>query len=176
MDRVIVIGCSGSGKSTLSQKLHNILQLPIIHLDRYYWQANWQATDQEAWDQKVNDFALTNRWIIDGNYSRTLDIRIERADVIVFLDMPRWLCMYRIVKRRIQYHGRTRPDLNKDCPEKLDIAFIKWVWNYKKRNRVRTLEKLEQVKNHKKVMIIRNKKQLEELVEQLLRNVKKESD
>lgn len=176
MDRVIVIGCSGSGKSTLSQKLHNILQLPIIHLDRYYWQANWQATDQEAWDQKVTDFALTDRWIIDGNYSRTLDIRIERADVIVFLDMPRWLCMYRIVKRRIQYHGRTRPDLNKDCPEKLDIAFIKWVWNYKKRNRVRTLEKLEQVKNHKKVMIIRNKKQLEELVEQLLSNVKKESD
>lgn len=167
MDRVIVIGCSGSGKSTLSQKLHRILQLPIIHLDRYYWQANWQATEQEAWDQKVTEFALTDRWIIDGNYSRTLDIRIERADVIVFLDMPRWLCMYRIVKRRIQYHGRTRPDLNKDCPEKLDIGFLKWVWNYRKRNRVKTLEKLKQVKQHKKVVIIRNKKQLEEWIEQL---------
>lgn len=167
MDRVIVIGCSGSGKSTLSQKLHRILQLPIIHLDRYYWQANWQATEQEAWDQKVTEFALTDRWIIDGNYSRTLDIRIERADVIVFLDMPRWLCMYRIVKRRIQYHGRTRPDLNKDCPEKLDIGFLKWVWDYRKRNRVKTLEKLKQVKQHQKVVIIRNKKQLEELVEQL---------
>ncbi|WCT54708.1 AAA family ATPase [Paenibacillus kyungheensis] len=163
MDRVIVIGCSGSGKSTLSQKLHKILQLPIIHLDRYYW----QATEQGAWDQKVTEFALTDRWIIDGNYSRTLDIRIERADVIVFLDMPRWLCMYRIVKRRIQYHGRTRPDLNEDCPEKLDIGFLKWVWNYRKRNRVKTLEKLEQVKQHKKVVIIRNKKQLEELVDQL---------
>lgn len=167
MDRVIVIGCSGSGKSTLSQKLHRILQLPIIHLDRYYWQANWQATEQGAWDQKVTEFALTDRWIIDGNYSRTLDIRIGRADVIVFLDMPRWLCMYRIVKRRIQYHGRTRPDLNKDCPEKLDIGFLKWVWDYRKRNRVKTLEKLKQVKQHQKVVIIRNKKQLEELVEQL---------
>lgn len=167
MDRVIVIGCSGSGKSTLSQKLHKILQLPIIHLDRYYWQAKWQATKQEAWDQKVTEFALTDRWIIDGNYSRTLNIRIERADVIVFLDMPRWLCMYRIVKRRIQYHGRTRPDLNEDCPEKLDIGFLKWVWDYRKRNRVKTLEKLEQVKQHKKVVIIRNKKQLEEWVEQL---------
>lgn len=167
MDRVIVIGCSGSGKSTLSQKLHRILQLPIIHLDRYYWQANWQATEQEEWDQKVTEFALTDRWIIDGNYSRTLDIRIERANVIVFLDIPRWLCMYRIVKRRIHYHGRTRPDLNKDCPEKLDIGFLKWVWNYRKRNRVKTLEKLEQVKEHKKIVIIRNKKQLEELIEQL---------
>ncbi|MDQ1235145.1 adenylate kinase family enzyme [Paenibacillus sp. SORGH_AS306] len=167
MDRVIVIGCSGSGKSTLSQKLHKILQLPIIHLDRYYWKANWQATEQGAWDQKVTEFALTDRWIIDGNYSRTLDIRIERADVIVFLDMPRWLCMYRIVKRRIQYHGKTRPDLNKDCPEKLDIGFLKWVWDYRKRNRVKTLEKLKQVKQHQKVVIIRNKKQLEELVEQL---------
>ncbi|MDN4618943.1 DNA topology modulation protein [Paenibacillus sp. PsM32] len=168
MDRVIVIGCSGSGKSTLSQKLHKILQLPIIHLDRYYWQANWQSTEQEAWDQKVTEFALTDRWIIDGNYSRTLDIRIGRADVIVFLDMPRWLCMYRIMKRRIQYHGRTRPDLNKDCPEKLDIGFIKWVWNYRKRNRVKTLEKLKQVKEHQNVVIIRNKKQLEEWIEQLL--------
>ncbi|MGV7117717.1 DNA topology modulation protein [Paenibacillus kyungheensis] len=167
MDRLIVIGCSGSGKSTLSQKLHKILQLPIIHLDRYYWQANWQATEQEAWDQKVTEFALTDRWIIDGNYSRTLDIRIERADVIVFLDMPRWLCMYRIVKRRIQYHGRTRPDLNEDCPEKLDIGFLKWVWNYRKRNRIKTLEKLKQVKEHQKVVIIRNKKQLEEWIEQL---------
>jgi len=167
MDRVIVIGCSGSGKSTLSQKLHRILQLPIIHLDRYYWQANWQATEQKAWDQKVTEFALTDRWIIDGNYSRTLNIRIERADVIVFLDMPRWLCMYRIVKRRIQYHGRTRPDLNKDCAEKLDIGFLKWVWNYRKRNRVKTLEKLKQVKEHQNVVIIRNKKQLEEWIEQL---------
>lgn len=121
MDRVIVIGCAGSGKSTLSQKLHTTLQLPVIHLDTYYWKANWQATANEEWDAKVNDFALIDRWIIDGNYSRTLDIRIKRADLIVFLDMPRWLCMYRIIKRRIQYHGKTRPDLNKDCPEKLDI-------------------------------------------------------
>ncbi|MDR6112192.1 adenylate kinase family enzyme [Paenibacillus sp. SORGH_AS338] len=75
--------------------------------------------------------------------------------------------MYRIVKRRIQYHGKTRPDLNKDCPEKLDIGFLKWVWDYRKRNRVKTLEKLKQVKQHQKVVIIRNKKQLEELVEQL---------
>lgn len=167
MKRVMVIGCSGSGKSTLSRKLHSLLRLPVIHLDRHYWKPAWTPTSNEEWDSQVEAFAMREQWIIDGNYSRTLEQRMRRADLIVLLDMPRWLCLYRVLKRRIQYHGKTRPDLNEDCPEKLDFEFLKWIWNYRKRSRAQTLDKLEQVKGHTEVVIIRSGQQLRAFIARL---------
>lgn len=167
VNRVMVIGCSGSGKSTLSRKLHTVLQLPVIHLDRHYWKPDWTPTSNEEWDSQIEAFAMREQWIIDGNYSRTLDRRMKRADLIVYLDMPRWLCLYRVLKRRIQYHGKTRPDLNEDCPEKLDLEFLKWIWNYRKRSRAKTLDKLEQVKGQTEVVIIRSGQQLQAFVARL---------
>ncbi len=142
-----------------------MLHLPVIHLDKYFWKPNWIQTPDDEWDRIVEDFTEQDQWIMDGNYSRTLDIRIRRADVIIFLDMPTLLCLYRVVKRRIQYHNKTRPDLNEDCPEKLDWEFIKWVWNYKKRSRNRVLEKLEHAKNEKQIFIVKNRKQINDLID-----------
>lgn len=95
---------------------------------------------------------------MDGNYSRTLDIRLNKADTVIFLDMPRIICIYRIIKRRIKYHGKTRPDLNEECPERLDWAFFIWVWNYKKRSQPKIIEALEQVKDRKQVVILKTRK------------------
>lgn len=164
MNRILVIGSAGSGKSTLSQQLSERLQLPIIHLDKYYWKPNWIATPDEEWDQFIAEATSQEQWIMDGNYSRTLDLRIKRADAIIFLDMPRLLCIYRIIKRRIRYHGKTRPDLNEECPEKLDWAFFIWVWNYKKRSRMRVIEMLELVKGEKEIIIVETRKQVKELM------------
>lgn len=163
MNRVIVLGSAGSGKSTLSRKLSKILNLPIIHLDKYFWKANWVPTPNEEWDKFVENLTMEEQWIIDGNYSRTMDIRIKRADLIIYLDIPRWLCLYQLLKRRIIYHNKTRPDMNEGCPEKIDFQFIKWVWNYRRRNRIETLEKLEQVKNQKQVIIVKKRKQAAEI-------------
>lgn len=165
MKRILIIGSAGSGKSTLSQKLGSILHLPIIHLDKHYWKPNWVPTPNEEWDQTVEEFTMRDEWIMDGNYSRTLDTRLKRADLIIFLDMPMLLCMYRVIKRRIKYHKKMRPDLNEDCPEKLDWEFLKWVWTYKKRSRVRVLNKLDQVKNDKQIIILRNRKEVNELID-----------
>lgn len=165
MKRILVIGSAGSGKSTLSQKLGSILHLPIIHLDNHYWKPNWVPTPNEEWDQTVEEFTMRDEWIMDGNYSRTLDTRLKRADLIIFLDMPMLLCMYRVIKRRIKYHKKMRPDLNEACPEKLDWEFLKWVWTYKKRSRVRVLNKLDQVKNDKQIIILRNRKEVNELID-----------
>jgi adenylate kinase family enzyme len=164
VDRVMIIGCAGSGKSTLSQNLGGILNLPVIHLDKYYWKPNWVATPNDEWDRIVEEFTRKEQWIIDGNYSRTMDMRIARADLIIFLDAPRWFCMYRILKRRVMYHKKTRPDMNAECPETIDFEFIKWVWNYRKRGRIKTLERLEKVKGQKEIIIINTRKQLEELI------------
>lgn len=167
MNRILVIGSAGSGKSTLSQQLSEQLQLPIVHLDKYYWKPNWIPTPNEEWDQFIIEATNQEQWIMDGNYSRTLDLRMKRADAIIFLDMPRLLCIYRIIKRRIRYHGKTRSDLNEECPEKLDWAFFVWVWNYKKKNRTRVMEKLESVKGQKEIIIVKTRKQVKELMKRI---------
>lgn len=167
MKRILVIGSGGSGKSTLSQKLGSILDLPVIHLDTYFWNANWVPKPNDEWDKIVDHFTNDEHWIIDGNYSRTMDIRIKRADVIIFLDLPRLLCIYRIIKRRVMYHKKSRPDMNDECPEKLDWEFVKWVWNYRKRSRMNTIKKLEQIAEHQQVITVNTRKQVNELIELL---------
>lgn len=123
MQRILVIGSAGSGKSTLSQRLSEQLQLPVIHLDKYYWKPNWVPTPNEDWDKFVLGTTNRDQWIMDGNYTRTLDLRLKRADTVIFLDLSKWLCLYRIIKRRIKYHRKTRADLNEGCPEKLVHRF-----------------------------------------------------
>ncbi|TCZ71832.1 DNA topology modulation protein [Paenibacillus albiflavus] len=167
MNRILVIGSGGSGKSTLSQKLSKILNLPVIHLDTYFWNPNWIPKPNDEWDMLVEQFTNKDQWIIDGNYSRTMDIRIKKADLIIFLDMPRLLCIYRIIKRRIMYHKKTRPDMNKECPEKIDWEFVKWVWNYRKRSRMNTIKKLEQIRENQQVIIIKTRKQVDQLIDRL---------
>mgnify|MGYP001019937704 CR=1 FL=1 len=164
MDRILVLGSAGSGKSTLSRKLGSIFDLPVIHLDRYYWNPNWVPTSDEEWDQRVEALSRQERWIIDGNYSRTLDIRIGRADTIIFLDMPTLLCIYRVIKRRVMYHRKTRPDLNERCPEKLDWAFLKWVWNFRRRSRPRVVQKLQEASSEKQIIILKNRKQVDDFI------------
>ncbi|WP_411343302.1 DNA topology modulation protein [Paenibacillus sp. WLX1005] len=167
MQKIMIIGCSGAGKSTLSRKLHETLHIPVIHMDAHFWQTNWQATEDEEWDRQVEAFAQADCWIIDGNYGRTMDIRIQHADTIIYLDMPRWLCLYRVIKRRIQYHGKSRPDMNAGCNEKIDWAFIKWIWNYRKRSRLQTLDRLRKVEGDKQIITIRNSQQLHTFLKQL---------
>lgn len=169
MKRIIIIGSAGAGKSTLTRRLSHILNVPIIHLDRYYWQPNWVATPNEEWDQRVIQFTYEDSWIMDGNYSRTLDLRLERADTVIFLDLPRLLCLYRIIKRRLQYNGRTRPDLNEQCPEKLDWAFIGWVWNYKHRSRPHLVKKLDALKSEKQIYWVKTRKEAAQFLERMAR-------
>ncbi|WP_074087960.1 DNA topology modulation protein [Paenibacillus sp. P32E] len=170
VDRILVIGSGGSGKSTLSRKLGGILKLPVIHLDTYFWNANWVPKENAEWDQIVERFTYEDQWIIDGNYSRTMDSRIKRADLIVFLDMPRVLCMYRIFKRRIMYHKKARPDMNEECPEKIDWDFVKWVWNYRTRSRKNTIKKLERIQEPQQVITLKTRKQVDEFIRSLEQN------
>ena len=115
----------------------------------------------------VDAFTERDQWIIDGNYSRTMEQRLERADLIIFLDMPRWLCMYRVLKRRVMYHKKTRPDMNEECPEKIDFEFMKWIWNYRKRGRRNTLIRIGKVKGHKEVLIVKNRNQAAKMLRTL---------
>ncbi|HEY5588821.1 MAG TPA: AAA family ATPase, partial [Candidatus Paceibacterota bacterium] len=130
MNKIAVIGCGGAGKSTFSRKLQEILDISVYHLDKLNWKPGWVPTPKDEWDDLMKSLVAKQKWIIDGNYGRTLDIRLENADTIIFLNMPTYLCIYRVIKRRLMYHGKSRPDMNKGCLEQLNWEFIKWVWNY----------------------------------------------
>lgn len=156
MRRVIVIGCAGSGKSTFSRRLGEVTGLKVHHLDAYYWSPGWEAADPESFDRIVTDLTAADNWIIDGNYSRTLDMRLKRSDTVILFDFPRYLCLYRVVKRRLQYHGRSRADMGEGCKEKIDLAFLKWIWHFRKLNRPKLLNRLEQVRHSQDVVVFRS--------------------
>ncbi|WP_019909862.1 DNA topology modulation protein [Paenibacillus sp. HW567] len=171
MQRVLIIGSAGAGKSTLSRRIGEALNIPVIHLDAFYWQPGWVATEREEWEQVVKAHVAKDTWVLDGNYSATLDMRLERADTVIFLDMPRLLCLYRVIKRRIQYRGRTRPDLNEGCPERLDWPFIVWIWNYRKRSRSKVIAKLEACGEEKQVIILDSRHSIQNFISSLTRQI-----
>ena len=160
----MIIGSGGAGKSTLARQLGEALQLPVHHLDAYYWRPGWDPTPNEEWELFQENLVREESWIIDGNYGRTLDIRMKRADVIILLDFSRWITVYRVIKRRIMYHGKTRPDLNEDCPESLDFEFIKWVWNFRKTRIPGIIQKLRKY-NDKKIIILKSPKEVRTFVD-----------
>src|SRR3984885_5595662 len=90
--RVIVTGLAGSGKSTFSRALAAKTGWPVIHLDLHFWKPGWVAPSETDWREKQCGVLAGNAWIADGNYHETLDLRLERADTVVFLDPPWWLC------------------------------------------------------------------------------------
>jgi adenylate kinase family enzyme len=131
--RIQILGNSGGGKSTLARQIGNALDLPVIHLDRYFWNPGWVPTPLPEFDARVLELAKTDCWVIDGNYSRTLPARIERADLIIWIDISRPHALWRVAQRAIANYGQTRPDMGENCPERIDFGFFAFVWNYPNR-------------------------------------------
>jgi len=161
MKKIMIIGCGGSGKSTLAKKIRKITGLPLIHMDQHFWKAGWVDIDRTEWRNLVERQTDQPEWIMDGNYGGTMDIRLEKADTIIFLDRPNWLCLYRIIKRSLKYWGKTRPDMAKGCKERLTWEFVKYVYRYNKTRRPGILEKLKGYQESKNVVILRNRKQIQ---------------
>lgn len=132
MKRVLVIGCSGGGKSTLARKLGEKLGLPVVHLDVLFWKPGWVESSYDEFRPKVAAAVAEDRWVIDGNFSRTFDIRLPRADTIVWVDQPRRVCLWRAFRRTLTLFGETRADLAPGCPEKFDPAFYRFIWNFRR--------------------------------------------
>ncbi len=167
MKKILIIGCSGSGKSTLARKMGEILSLPVIYLDIYFWKSGWIEPTDDEWKQKVKELIAGSEWIMDGNFGETIPLRTEAADTIIFLDTSRFTQLYGIFSRALKYRGKTRPDLPEGCPEKFDWVFTKWVWNYNKRNRPKILKFLENYKDSKTIIILKNRKEMNEFAAKL---------
>lgn len=143
MRKVLVIGSGGAGKSTFARHLGALLALEVIHLDSLYWSAGWIEMPKPEWQRIVEELLNRSAWIIDGNYSGTLEMRLEACDTVIFLDISRVVCVWRLLKRGMIYRNRRRPDMAQGCPERLSWEFIKWVWEYRKQSRPKIVRLLE---------------------------------
>lgn len=167
MKRVLIIGSSGAGKSTFARRLGLISGLKVIHLDRLHWRPNWAEPSKEEWKRIVADALKGDSWIMDGNYGGTMKMRLAACDTVIFLDMPRWLCVYRVIRRSTIYRKAARPDMADGCEERFDWDFVKWVWQYPTRSKPRVESLLSAVPSSTKVIRLSSKVQ----VEQFLSNI-----
>mgnify|MGYP001240606955 CR=1 FL=1 len=126
----MVIGCSGAGKSTFAHQLANVTGLPLVHLDQLFWQAGWEPVARPEFLQRVEVAVAAPAWIMDGTNSTTFELRVPRADRIFWLRRGRVACVGRVLRRVASSYGRVRPDMAAGCPEKLDLAFLRYVWTF----------------------------------------------
>ena len=127
MQRVLVIGSPGAGKSTFARALAAKTGLPLVHLDREYHLPGWVEPPEADWRARVDQMVAADRWIIDGNYGGSMNVRLARADTAILLDYPTWLCLWRAARRIATLHGTVRPDAPKGCPERWDWAFLAYI-------------------------------------------------
>ena len=161
MNRVLVIGCGGAGKTTLSRRLGQVTGLPVVHLDLHYWRPNWEAVPNDEWQAMVQRLMREPEWIMDGTYGGTMETRIAAADTVIFLDMPRSTCLWRVIKRRFQHRGRHRPSLPAGCREQLSWEFLVWIWRYSKTRRPGVLDRLQRASHDKEIVTLRRRAEVD---------------
>ena len=159
MERMIIIGCGGAGKSTLARQLGEKLGLPVVHLDKLFWRPGWVQVTQEEFDALHRAEIEKEKWIIDGNFNRTIAERLARCDTVIYLDFSRFACLTGVLKRVLTTYGTVRPDMGEGCPERIDYEFLKWVWNFNKNKRQRYY-KLLQESRHANVIILKNHREV----------------
>ena len=172
--KILLIGCSGSGKSTLTRELSEKLNLPTLHLDRIWHATNYDDKAKQLLRQTQLDFMAKNdHFIIDGNYTGTMDLRVPYANLIIWLRIPRHVSMYRVILRSIK--GKlgleNRSDMADEFKEKLDreyFEFLKFVWNFEKNSTPKIKTALEKKNADCKVVVIRNQKDKEKLIKELV--------
>jgi adenylate kinase family enzyme len=144
MKRIAVIGCGGAGKSTLACALAARLELPLIHLDAHYWRPGWVPMPMDEWVARQDGLFAGDAWVADGNYHSTLRHRTALADTVVFLDFSTADCLRGVYGRLVRQHGEVRSDMPTGCPERFDLEFLRWVWNFRRVARPPTIEILRE--------------------------------
>lgn len=169
MKKILIMGCSGSGKSTLARAIADRLDIPAVHLDSLFWQPGWKQADAEEFAALQLKCLSGPEWVADGNYQRTLEQRLRHADTVIYLNFPTWMCLYRIIKRRFMYRGKTRPDMAAGCSEKIDWEFFQYVRTFNRKKGPAIMARLQKEKHSKNIYYLHSVKEIETFLAELMR-------
>ncbi len=161
MKKIMVIGCSGAGKSTFSRALQEKTGLPLYHLDLIWHKPDKTTVSREEFDAALAEIVERDAWILDGNYGRTLEVRMRACDTVIFLDLPLEVCL-KSIKERI---GQPRPDLPWQETE-LDPEFRAWVEDFPNRSLPKIHALLEQYRE-KEIVILKSREAMDRYLEEL---------
>lgn len=163
-NRIIIVGNNGSGKSFLAKELSVITGLPLVHLDVEFWHPNWEKPPKEEWIKKQMELTSKEKWIIDGNHTDTMELRFKEADIVIFLDINRFVCLVSVFFR----NGKKRSDTPQYLKEKLDKGFLylcKGLWSFSK-TRKYTIMNLHKKYHDKQFFVIDSRRKMKKLLNQ----------
>jgi adenylate kinase family enzyme len=161
MKKIIVIGCPGAGKTTFSLKLADKIKLPLFHLDAIWHKPDRTHITREEFDARLSDLLALDEWIIDGNYSRTVETRIMACDTVILFDLPVEECMDGAISRL----GKTRPDMPWVDLE-LDDNLKREIEEFNDKNLPTIYELLEKY-NDKKIIVFQTREQSQTFLEEI---------
>lgn len=131
--KILIFGIPGSGKTLLAHRMAEVLNLPIFHVDKHFFERGWLERDHDHFLEDVRSVLKTDRWIIDGNGMRTLEMRYKEADVVIYCRLSRLLCLYRVFYRWISTLGKVKADGPEGATNSVSWRLIKYLWNFSAR-------------------------------------------
>jgi adenylate kinase family enzyme len=167
MQRVLVLGPGGAGKSVLSRELAGITGLPLVHLDREFFEPGWVKPAPDAWNAKIDAMLSGDRWIADGTHADTLDRRLGYADGVILLDYSRMIAVRGVFKRLLTRNGRRRADLAPGCRNRLDRDYWNWVWKYHRETRPEVAALLKRHADHIELVTLKNRRHANQWLDSL---------
>ena len=139
----------------------------MVHLDQIWWApGNWQHLEREEFDRLLLAETEKPRWILDGNFDRTLEMRLEKCDAVIYLDYPRLVCLKNWIGRVIKNRGHARADMAEGCCEWFDPEMAKWIWKFNSQNRTRYYALLKGLEG-RQVYILKSRRQAEEFLKRI---------
>lgn len=173
--KIAIIGNAGSGKSTLGFELHKKLGFPLYHLDQYQWKPHYERVDRDEFEKAHNQLCDKEAWIIEGLAIRLFQHRIEKADIVFFLDIPTRICLWRVIKRAVCNWGKVIPGNPEGCKQHIFtrkfLEFLQWIWSFNKQYRDQIMAMLDEVLGKKQVYVVGTQEEIDAMVDLLVKNL-----
>lgn len=158
-ERILVIGCSGGGKTTLSLSIAEVFDLEYQSIDRdVRWLPEWQIRNRDEQRSILSGLVSQDRWVMDGSGASTFDIRVPRADLIIWVRVPRMVALLGVLRRVLRNYGKVRVAMAEGCPEPFpDREFLSYIWNFERKSAPQFVKQIDRFGSSVPVVTLRSR-------------------